>query len=299
MKALDFFKKGLFFLMVSVVVSCSSDSDGEEVDDKSNATGTLEILFDGVHTEMKNLSSLRYGDKFMIYGDMQNGYFFQMEFHKSGALGHIMVKTDLQNSYRTTLHFNSNYVLFNLSSIDVVNKKIKGNFSGKFFKEGFETLPIGNYKEASGEFEISYKDMEELWGDKFDCKINNIEWNRTSMEYVWASSSETFEEVYYSNNAYRFRYSFNGVNISSGTYSFTPESIKNAIQLEKFDPITNTYLSYDCVGEITFSNLQNLNNGANEVTYDATFHLTATNPENPSDVIQVTNGDAQGRFSLD
>lgn len=296
------FKKNLFFLSFSVLlISCSSDSDGGDVDEKFNAVGTFEIVFDGVQTEMKALSSSRYGDKFIIYGDLQNGYYFQMEFHKSGALGHIYIDTQLDNTifsqYYTTQNFSSNYTSFNLISVNESNNKIKGNFSGKLFNNS-ENLPIGDFKEVTGNFEITYGDFEELWGDKFDCKINNTNWYRSSRGNVQIGSN-IYEEFYYSDDAYRFRYTFKGTNTSNGTYSFNSENDINSIRLEKFNTETNTYLYYNCEGEITFSNIQNLNNGANEVTYDATFHLTATNPENPSDVVQVTNGNAQGAFYFD
>jgi len=118
---LNFTKKILFFLTTIILVSsCSSDSEGEDTEDKFTARGTFEILFDGVETEMKSLSSSRYGDKFIIYGDLQNGYYFQMEFHKSGALGHIYINTHFDNTilsnYYTTQHFSSNYTSFNLIS---------------------------------------------------------------------------------------------------------------------------------------------------------------------------------------
>jgi len=159
-------------------------------------------------------------------------------------------------------------------------------------------MPIDDNKQVTGNFEISYGDFEELWGDRFDCKINNTNWYRSSRGNVQIGS-DVYEEFYYSDDAYRFIFTFKGTNINAGTYTFTSENDVNAIRLEKFDPATNTYLMYNCEGEITFSNMQNLNNGANEVAYDATFHLTATNPENSQDIVEVTNGFMQNIFHLD
>jgi len=78
-----------------------------------------------------------------------------------------------------------------------------------------------------------------------------------------------------------------------GTFNFTPSTATNMIQLAKFDTTTKQFVNYNCSGTLHILQKEYpfYGQGNNTFILKGTYTVTASNPNNSNEVIQVTDGD--------
>ncbi|MFT3795036.1 hypothetical protein [Flavobacterium sp.] len=129
------------------------------------------------------------------------------------------------------------------------------------------------YSQSEGNSEFSLNGVPQYCNAKF----NTVDWK------AW---TEPQNSIFTSTDAYRIETHF-AVTTTPGSYAIN-ESSGNYVRFSKFNTATLTYDYYNVTGTIAHSYREF--HGAASYSYIGTFNFTAVNPNNPSDVIQVTDG---------
>ncbi len=285
--------KQLFFVLaLSLFFGCSSDSETE-----TPYQQTLNLSVNGVVNEGFNFYAVRYEDDIIIHA---TGYQpFDISFDAAGHLGNIKLELgvgsgneQISRNYYTHTDFNSQYFDFNLISIDPLTNRIKGNFSGILYADPFDLNSEGKY--VSGDFEMNYIDMAPgVTGLKNKAKINGNNWSRTSSYFIKdIPNDNTFiTQNNRSDDAYKIMIKFKPSEIAIGTYNYTPLDNTNLVQVARFDPVTETYINYDCSGTLTITGKEMaLSYTPIIFVLSGNYNFTAVNPLDPTDIIYVTEG---------
>jgi hypothetical protein len=284
-------------LLIVFCSSCASDNSagseppGSNEYVKLNVDG-LAMLFHINDAQADNRATLIIeGNKFKLSlysyasagNDPYNNY-YEMVFDKQGNLfSFIRWGYGLGNAYFNYKNFPAHYFHLNITSIDEINKNIKGNFSGKIFKNELSLSSESN--ELSGEFLMNYQGDEtvytgiEVHGVRQHCeaKFNGI---------PWAANFEN-NSAFTAQDPYKIILHFD-VNAQPGSYNITPASSDNYISFSKFNVETLVYDQYNVTGVLSHSYREY--HGFDQYSYVGTFSFTAVNPNNPADVIQVSEG---------
>ena len=181
-------------------------------------------------------------------------------------------------------NFPSNYFNINIVSLDETNKKIKLNFTGKLYlnKLNLNSEAI----DMSGDLTIDYSIGENA---NYGITLNGIE-QYCSAKFnnnPWKARSENYDSQFTAPDAYKIETHF-ASNALPGSYNFTPSSTDNYIRFSKFNAVTLTYDYYNVTGVIEHSYREF--HGLTQYSFIGTFNFTAVNPNDSTDVIQVTDG---------
>lgn len=291
-------KKAILFLILTVLaIGCSSDEDGNA----SEGPVVLKLSIDGVEMNYPNNSPggftynvHRKGDKYTLnasygdYGNADSTFSLAMTFTSSGKF--ISGKLDFNSvnsvdaSYANFIYFPSNYGQTTNFSIDETNKKIKFKFSGKLYADN--RLITSDSRDIQGEVNMTYIDEGE---DPFPIVINNIEqYCRANINAApWFARFEHSFSSFTDEGAYKIETNFAN-SPTPGSYNFTSASTSNYVKFSKFNPVTMVYDYYNVNGVVAYTYREY--HGFTYYSFIGTFSFTATNPNNPADVIQVTDG---------
>lgn len=277
--------KVICFLWLAVAVSsCSSDSGG------SSSSTSTSVTFDGTSQTIANTQALKSENTMTISVVTSDDSYLDIEFNKFGDLKEVSYEPhDAFETYTSYQYYKSNYFTFNLVSVNESTHKVKVTFSGKLYADKNDLTSA--FKTVSGTIDASYMDVTPtVAGLDLSCKIAGNDWNATEF---WDNGISEVDRKFISDDQNQIIMAFSEENIAVGTYTFTTASDRR-IQLAKYDTATQQYKIYNA----TAGNLAITSN--NMVGFfrivQGTFSFTATNPTNPADVIQVTNGSFKTNF---
>lgn len=272
------------FLIMAFAAGCSSN-DSEQQDDSPSVFR----LF--VNGEEQEVPVYAYKTEDNIVIDLWN---HKMGFDTSGRFAYFNI--DLQTgtvsqtsrfySYR---EYSSNFFEFSLESIDTQKKRIKGTFSGYLYADPANLN--SEQKHVSGSFDVRYYDLAPtITGIKNQAKIAGAEWKSNWQYFTRGPYGPTYTKIIQHNvdgGQYKIMLHYDMTTSPNlytvGTINFTDSDITNKVQLAKFDPLTQTSVLYNCTGTLTVTQVErNIASG--------NYQFTAVNPNNPSDVIAVTDG---------
>lgn len=288
----------LLFSLVFLCSGCSSNDDSsmanaeyfkfnvEDVELTVDPTGNTQLYYNSATiTQNADVFLLQVDYGFTI--SSEHSHVLKIYFDKNG--GTIKVE---QNSsgllqyydYYNYENFPSNYFTVNIVSLDEVNKKIKLNFSGKLYLN--KTNLNSESVDMSGDLYMSYRSFE---NPNYGITVNGIEQYCTANinSNVWTARKESPYSQFTSTDAYKIEPHF-ASNTIPGTYNFTPASTDNYVRFSKFNTATLTYDQYNVTGVVAHSYREF--HGLTRYSFIGSFNFTAVNPNNPSDVIQVTEG---------
>ena len=187
-------------------------------------------------------------------------------------------------NYRNYENYPSNYFNITIISLDEVNKRIKLNFSGKLYLN--ETNMNSESIDINGNLDIFYGVGDSpyygivVYGIEQYCSanFNNNQWVARNEKYLSAfTASDPYRiELFFANAA------------PVGSYNFNPLSSENYVRLSKFNTSTLNYDYYNCTGVASYSYKEF--HGLTRYSFIGTFNFIAVNPNDPSDIIQVTEG---------
>jgi len=188
-------------------------------------------------------------------------------------------------NYAIYKNFSSNYFKVNVISLDETSKKIKATFTGPMFLNSSEDLTRESIT-IDGDLNITYPEYDAgetvisnyLPGQNCTAKINGAVWT-ANHEYSYGSftASDPFKiDIAFAENS------------SASSFPFSTSSTINCIKFYKFNTMTLTYDSFNVNGVVSYSYREF--HGGRQYSYFGTFSFNAVNPNNPSEVIQVTDG---------
>lgn len=282
--------KIFFPFIFFIIISCSSN---DEVQNQTQVEpNSAKVLINGIENEFNYFANKKFykvEDEFYIIDDLQ--IYKLISFNKNGDFGsfrweyydHVTGTFKWFYSYRP---FSSNFFKLNIEEIDEVNKKIKINFNGEMYGDPNSLQSEGKY--VSGRIVADYIEViPSVFGLKNTAKINGLDWIRTNSVQVNSGVTGYVDRCIqneYNNKEYRIKIYYEVGTTVAGTYNFTPTDVINKVEISKYDLITNSYKDYNCTGQLKIL-----------YTYDrqinGEYSFTGVNPNNPSDIVTVTNGE--------
>lgn len=287
---MNFLKHLVGFSLLLAVVGCSTSSSTQEtpippVEETPTPAASVFHLF--VNGTLKEGSGIKLATKTENLILIKT-YYGNISFDKNGHFGYYNLDLKTNTVTQTSLfysyfNYSSNFFNFNFIQLDEVNKRVKGTFSGYVYAN---TSNLNSeQKFINGDFDVRYEDVvPTVVGVKNQAKINGNPWSRTNKHIVRNSNTNYYITQHdVSDNEYEIKVNYDWASIALGNYSYSATAVTNCVQLAKYDVATSALVNYNCVGTLVITQKEgNIISG--------TYSFTATNPSNPSDVIQVTEG---------
>lgn len=279
------------FLLTFLLFSCSNSENSNSSGQSQNV---VTFTSNSVAKTVTNFQAQKSENTLVITAITSDGYGLEINFNKFGDLNKVsaynLMGTESHTSY---INFTSNYFTFNLTSIDESNKIVKGNFSGRLYEDEYDlTSP---FVTVSGNFDVVYTEVTPAVPN-LECyaKIAGQDWYSTKGYQNNGFSANDFIMQNLSDDDVLISMGFNSTNNGPGVYNFTPSSTTNFVRFSKFNTTTLEYDLYNCTGSMTVVSKTPALVG---YIIDVNYSLTAVNPANPSQSIQITNGHYKAYYS--
>ena len=284
-------------LLTLIFTGCSTnDSASKEYFNFSVGGIDFSLVPNGESDSFNRAQVLRNGDLFVIIivmgftSDSLEQNFYKIYFDKNGNVIYAERKADsssaggLSLTFKNYPDFSSNYFTINILSINESSKKIRLNFSGNLYYH--ESNLNSESVLIEGDLDMTYNENQEL---NYDIKFNGIDQYCSAKlnSLPWKAWQEYTFSQFTSTDAYKIEPHF-ASDSNVGSYNFNATSTDNYVRFSKFNTSTLTYDYYIVTGQVAYSYKEF--HGGNMYSFIGTFNFTATNPNNPSDVIQVTDG---------
>ncbi len=261
-----------FLFLVVIMASCSSDGGGGSSSGNSftyNRNGT-DIVVSNIYAQMSESS-------IVVSGDASNGQGIQFEFDKYGNLGKILEYPD-DSSFdpwnHNYINYSGHYFNFNMISYDESTHRVKVSFSGTLYEDFNVVCTVQTPLIA---------------GTGVKCKIAGNQWYSSNSYTNNGNGFDDFILRELNDDENMISLGFDSTNNGPGTYNFTASTSTNFAHLSKFNTGTLNYVDYNCAGTVIVTSKTSLGIGMGYLI-EGTYSFTATNPANPSDQIQVTEG---------
>ena len=224
-------------------------------------------------------------------------------FNQVGDLINVNASTG-NISYYNYKNFVNNYFTLNIINIDNINKTIKGSFSGKLYNDPYDLS--SNLINVSGTFYKSFGAQQYTPGEYLSpiapvMKINSADWRTTNNAFInsvnFTDFATNFNSVYCisGTDQYKIVLSFD-TNASPASYNFGNDYSNAFARIGKFNVITKRYDWYDSSNGILNVTSKTVGFATGNLVvyrYIGDFSFTATNPNNLTDILNVTNGTFQ------
>ena len=280
------------------MLSCSKESDEDSLPEHY-----IKIDFNGKSKISSEVAIKQEGKELTLYNYGQTDIFLIAYFDPYGNIKHFAVEDMITGEKKSiTEDFRERFFDFSIE-IDSINGIIKGDFKGKIF---------GNYGDITasssniiGSFRLPlYIEPELPLGNfEYECstRMNGKNWICTNEPF---SRSSDLPAPFYPGTSHKFYGSDENVIMidvpywsGAASYNFQPSDQSKA-QLFKYNTTSNSYDEYMCTGTLTVTSANLTQGSPPRVTYIGTFNFTAVNPQNPNDIITVTNGNFQFPYSF-
>jgi hypothetical protein len=303
-----FFCLLLLFLLTA---SCSNEDSvvnvPENIDSTINPDGTyFHMQVNGTAILFLNnppfpsgfnyVNIIKSGDFFIIGGifgstlTIMGSHRFNLNFRNDGQI--ISAYQTSQNfdqidgnlNFNNFLFFPSNYFQISITSIDEVGKRIKGSFQGNLYLNELDLDSESNTFIADFDWKyedaVSTSDIINIYGIPQYCsaKFNGN---------LWSALRENTYSTFTCGDPFKIDIHFDS-NAVPGSYNFTNNSSDNYIRFSKFNTTTRAFDYYNTTGVIAHSYREY--HGGGRYSYIGTFTFEAVNPNDPSDVMQITDG---------
>jgi hypothetical protein len=290
--------KSLFvFALMLVVFGCTTDTTTPvpPVDETPVVkTSTISYFVNGVPfvVQSNGVNSYKTENTLVINKDAG----IEFSFDKQGQFGYLKIDLNtgtatVTSKFQSATGFSSHYFDFAVTSMDEINKRIKGTFAGYLYAN---PLNLNSEKKfVSGEFDVYYLDaIPAFSGLKNSCKLNGADWTKsyTYLTHGDAAHIATITQHDSNDQEYQILINYNIYSIGLGLFNFSELSTVNFIQLAKFDTITGQYVYYNCTGSLNVLQKEYNSYGFGDFLLKGNYSFTAVNPNNSSDVVQVTDG---------
>lgn len=280
----------VFLILVSNSCSNSSDNKVAEVD-------VFEFAYNDVNLSLTNPSQLFDGGVSRTY-DRDRGLFtlhlhttadvlIDIYFDKKGQLVDVTMfywASGVAITYSPYKNFASNYFNFQITDFDDVNNRIKGNFSGKLFRNNLDLN--SEYIEVNCNFNLAC-DFDLIYNCSCDGLLEGLGMNANINNQDFKSTRD-YNGEFFNVGPYKIEVNAQGALNLNEVYNFLPSSLNHYVRLYKFNTTTLQYDVFDSTGSVVFTSY--LGNCCNSVVIKANFNFTAINPNNSSEVLNITNG---------
>ena len=298
-------KTSYIFILIfcAFLVSCSSE-DAKSTDNDIVPENYIYLKVDGEKVfSDDNVENLYLGNPVKMDHDVlvftilhgEVGYVWNEILFYMTNKGQLLQVTQISNgfefniTYRNYKNFPSNYFKVSDFNFDEVKSKVHFKFEGKLYFENdnFNSESIN----LSGEIKSDYV-TETSTTPNFillPTEASLLDQNCSAMinGNLWDAKIENPYSTFTSYDAYKFEIIFD-INAAAGDFQITPASVTNYVKFSKFNITTLTFDDYIVNGLLKLDYREN--HGATKNSFKGTFDFTATNPNDPTDILQVTDG---------
>lgn len=302
-------KKVLTLLIIGILtLSCSND-DGGTTPDPVTIPVHFKLVVDGVELHIptgndpppvigvSQGSATKNGDLITVnvaYGNLSqtdSAITLAFTFTTEGKLLSGTMNCTSNNfpnpSYKNFINFPSNYFQVDNFILDEVNHKVKMNFTGNLYFDNHSLTSEARNIHVEIE-DMEYEDNPQT-GPSIFIYSNVEQYCRANFNTnPWKARYEHIYSSFTNESEYKVEINFAN-SPSPGSYAFDSLSSTNYVRLSKFNPITLTYDYYNVSGQVGYTYREY--HGGSYYSFIGTFSFSAVNPNNPADVIQVTNGE--------
>ena len=281
-----------FLFLAVIMASCSSDGGGSSSGDSftySRNGSDITITYILAQVSESHIA---------VNGEASNGEGIQFEFDKYGNLGRIIVTPDDSSFdpwFLNYKNFSGHYFSFNMISYDESTHRVRASYSGTLYED--ESDLTSNSITVSGEFDVvCIVRTPIIAGLDVRCKIAGNDWYSTN---GYTNNGDSFDDFILremSDDENMISLGFDATNNGPGTYNFTSSTTTNFVHLSNFNTGTVDYNHYNCAGSVIVTSKTSLGIGMGYLI-EGTYSFTATNPSNPADQVQVTNGYFKTNYS--
>lgn len=294
-------KSRLLILIIGFFIASCTSSNNDSANNNSLSQDRFNLVIDGVNLGLPTSQDVNYVISVYKKGDVIQLGVYNGDFNNTDSAltlslnfskyGKFISGTLFFNSfnyynprYNNFIDFTSNFFNCTLLELDEVNKRVKINFDGKLYEN--KNSLTSDSRHLSGQLNLPYTDN----GNQSDpLVVNGIEqYCRVNINSApWFARFENSYSAFTDEGAYKIETHF--VNSPTpGNYNFNSSSTDNYVKFSKYNPITMTYDYYNITGQVGYTYREY--HGSTYYSFIGTFSFTATNPNNPADIIQVTNG---------
>ncbi|RXR24657.1 hypothetical protein [Flavobacterium stagni] len=278
-------------LVTFLLFSCSNSENSSSSGQSQNV---VTFTSNSVAKTVTSFQARKSENTIAITAVTSDGYGLEINFNKFGDLNKVSTY-NLMGSESNTSHINftSHYFTFNMTSIDESNKIVKGDFTGRLYEN--ENDLSSPYVTVSGNFDVVYTEVTPTVPN-LECyaKIAGQDWYSTKGYQNNGFGMDDFIMQNLSDDDVLIGMGFNSTNNGPGVYNFTPSSTTNFVHFSKFNTTTLEYDLYNCTGTMTVVSKTPAIVG---YIIDVNYSLTAVNPANSSQSIQITNGHYKDYYS--
>lgn len=177
--------------------------------------------------------------------------------------------------YENYPYYTSHYIDTEIHH-DVANQKVSAKFSGMLYSDADNLQSEAMFVELDIKEQPYEVHTSPVLTDEVTANVNGVTWDGVTM----------INGAYISDDAYKLALSV--PDITYGNYSFSPTTTGNRMVLYKFNTETLIYDAFETTGTLTLQ--QRYMPYPTSYMHVGTFSLTAVNPADPSEVVQVTDG---------
>lgn len=276
-----------FVFLIALLTSCSSD-DGNG-DNSGPFTQFFEHSFEGQEINITQWQAVKSENNLEVLGTSPDGSSISVSFNKFGNVNDISTTSAISSSdpwMFSYYNYSSNYIDFELVSIDEVNKRVEVNYSGKVYEDAYNIT--SSFSNIEGSFHVNYVEATpQLSGLQFTAKLQGQDWHSVkSVTSRIGSGLNDYSLQHASDDEYVLSLKFNHETTNEGVYNFSSSAESNKVVLLKYNTTSHEYIEYECAGTLDLTEKTSL---GFFYLVEGTFSFTATNPDDNTQ-IQVTNG---------
>lgn len=188
--------------------------------------------------------------------------------------------------YKNYRNFPANYFNINIVSFNESEKRLKFSIAGKLYAD--DANLESEFINLEGDFNMKYEGGMATIPPTFQFGGFDQHCTAKLSGTAWTALRELSQGEFTAEDPYKIEIKF-PLAAGIGIYNLSPSGSSNYLRFAKFNTTTKVFDYYDVTGVVnqTYREFH----GGGIYTFFGTFSFTASNPNNPSDVIQVTDGD--------
>lgn len=292
----------VFLFVTFFLNSCSNSTIQDEEELPINTDQKTYIKVNNIYHDMNYhhvFNIIKSGDVFYIYGEFgvpNSINYIRIAFTNEGKIFNFKYTISSYQGfmdYYCYRNYPSNFFNVDIVNLDLDSNKIKVRLRGFLYDQAdnlnsFERIEVDMFFNET--FTVSNPPQNFLTNIRHvnctgqhcfnycNAKINNR---------LWTARHDYSNGVFTSEDPYKIEIKFTP-NTSTGIYDFNNSATVNCIKFYKFNVNTLNFDEFQVSGVLDL-NYKEFHGGISN-SFFGNFQLTATNPNNPNEVIQITDG---------
>lgn len=287
--------KHFFILFTFIIFSCSENNVNEEISSQESSYVIVNNIKakTGIIDNSAPYATKKNGVFSIIFSCGVNSlkHYFDVQITEEGKV--VFIKDhSISASYYNRDYYNYRYYPDNFVNVlefsfnnELKTFKLKLKANLYIDSSNLQSENIDTEMYLLGSYEIKPNTENFLLSDRLDYCSAKFNTN------IWTAMKQYENGSFTNYDPYKIKVIFNS-STPVGIYSFTNIENSNCIKFYKFNVLTFQYDEFNVSGNVNmyYKEFHGMSPGLTTYSFFGTFNLTATNPNNPNEVINVTDG---------